>query len=79
MRFAVKDTGPGIPKEQLPHLFNRYWQARKLAQEGSGLGLYIAKGIIEAHGGQLWVESQVGSGSTFFFTLPVVTGPGMAR
>ncbi|HZI05384.1 MAG TPA: ATP-binding protein, partial [Archangium sp.] len=75
VRFAVKDTGPGIPKEQLPHLFNRYWQAKKRAQEGAGLGLYIAKGIIEAHGGQLWVESQVGSGSTFFFTLPVAGGP----
>ncbi|QRN98378.1 GAF domain-containing protein [Archangium violaceum] len=73
VRFAVKDTGPGIPAEQLPHLFNRYWQAKKRAREGTGLGLYIAKGIIEAHGGQLWVESQVGSGSTFFFTLPVAT------
>ncbi|QRK05704.1 GAF domain-containing protein [Archangium violaceum] len=72
-RFAVRDTGPGIPKEQLPNLFNRYWQAKKRAREGTGLGLYIAKGIVEAHGGQLWVESQVGSGSTFFFTLPVVT------
>jgi two-component system, chemotaxis family, sensor kinase Cph1 len=71
VRFSVKDTGPGIPAEQLPHLFNRYWQARKRAREGTGLGLYIAKGIIEAHGGELWVESQVGSGSTFFFTLPV--------
>jgi len=71
VRFTVKDTGPGIPQEQLPHLFNRYWQAKKRAQEGTGLGLYIAKGIIEAHGGQLWVESQMGSGSTFFFTLPV--------
>lgn len=75
VRFSVKDTGPGIPEEQLPHLFNRYWQAKKRAQEGAGLGLYIAKGIIEAHGGQLWVESQVGSGSTFFFTLPVAEGP----
>jgi len=74
VRFAVKDTGPGIPQEQLPHLFNRYWQAKKRAQEGTGLGLYIAKGIIEAHGGQLWVESQVGSGTTFFFTLPVAGG-----
>jgi two-component system, chemotaxis family, sensor kinase Cph1 len=75
VRFTVRDSGPGIPADQLPHLFNRYWQARKRSREGTGLGLYIAKGIIEAHGGQLWVESQVGSGSTFFFTLPVVEGP----
>ncbi|WNG50443.1 GAF domain-containing protein [Archangium minus] len=72
VRFAVKDTGTGIPEEQLPNLFNRYWQAKERAREGTGLGLYIAKGIIEAHGGKLWVESQVGSGSTFFFTLPRV-------
>jgi len=71
VRFSVSDTGPGIPAEQLPHLFNRYWQARKRSQEGTGLGLYIAKGIVEAHGGQLWVESHPGAGSTFFFTLPV--------
>jgi light-regulated signal transduction histidine kinase (bacteriophytochrome) len=71
LRFAVKDTGPGIPEDQLPHLFNRYWQARKRSQEGSGLGLYIAKGIVEAHKGRLWAESTVGVGSTFFFDLPI--------
>jgi light-regulated signal transduction histidine kinase (bacteriophytochrome) len=67
--FAIRDTGPGIAPEQLSHLFNRYWQARK-AREGTGLGLYIAKGIIEAHGGRIWAESEQGRGSTFYFTLP---------
>jgi chemotaxis family two-component system sensor kinase Cph1 len=75
VRFAVSDTGPGIPQEQLPHLFNRYWQAKRRAREGTGLGLYIAKGIVEGHGGQMWVESTPGSGSTFFFTLPMITRP----
>jgi signal transduction histidine kinase len=75
MRFCVSDTGPGIPEEQQPHLFNRYWQARKQGGEGSGLGLYIAKGIVEAHGGRLWVESKPGAGSTFFFTLPLAGQP----
>jgi signal transduction histidine kinase len=71
--FAVSDTGPGIAHEDIPHVFERYWQARKTAHQGTGLGLSIAKGIVEAHGGRIWVESQVGKGSTFFFTLPVST------
>jgi chemotaxis family two-component system sensor kinase Cph1 len=70
--FAIRDTGPGIDPEQLSHLFNRYWQARKTAHAGTGLGLYIAKGIVEAHKGRIWVESQKGLGSTFSFTLPAV-------
>ncbi len=71
IRFAIRDTGPGIPREQLPQLFNRYWQARKQESKGAGLGLYIVKGIIEAHGGRVWVDSEEGRGSTFYFTLPV--------
>ncbi len=70
VRFFVSDTGPGIPTDQLPHIFERFWQAKRTARLGTGLGLTIAKGIIEAHGGQIGVESQVGGGSTFFFTLP---------
>jgi PAS domain S-box-containing protein len=70
VRFSVKDTGPGIPAEQLPHLFDRYWQARDKARMGTGLGLFIARGIVAAHGGQIWVESIVGKGTTFSFTLP---------
>jgi signal transduction histidine kinase len=73
VRFAVIDTGPGIPPEQVPHIFGRFWQARSSDQRGIGLGLAIAKGIVEAHNGRIWVESQVGLGSTFYFTLPCVT------
>jgi light-regulated signal transduction histidine kinase (bacteriophytochrome) len=71
IRFAIRDTGPGIPREQLPQIFNRYWQARKQESKGTGLGLYIVKGIIEAHGGRVWADSEEGRGSTFYFTLPV--------
>jgi signal transduction histidine kinase len=70
VRFGVVDTGPGIPPEQVPHIFGRFWQAKPSDRRGIGLGLAIAKGIIEAHSGRIWVESRVGSGSTFYFTLP---------
>jgi signal transduction histidine kinase len=73
VRFAVIDTGPGIPAEQLPHIFGRFWQAKSSDRRGIGLGLAIAKGIVEAHSGRIWVESSVGLGSTFYFTLPVAT------
>ena len=72
VRFAVIDTGPGIPAEQLPHIFGRFWQAKTSDRRGIGLGLAIAKGIVEAHNGRIWVESSVGLGSTFYFTLPAV-------
>ena len=72
VRFAVTDTGPGIPPEQVPHIFGRFWQAKSSDRRGIGLGLAIAKGIVEAHNGRIWVESQVGLGSTFYFTLPSV-------
>jgi signal transduction histidine kinase len=72
VRFGVIDTGPGIPAEQLPHIFGRFWQA-KSDHRGIGLGLAIAKGIVEAHNGRIWVESHVGLGSTFYFTLPTAT------
>jgi signal transduction histidine kinase len=68
--FTVADTGPGIPSEQLPHVFDRYWQARRSGHEGTGLGLYIAKGIVEAHGGRIWAESPPGSGARLHFSLP---------
>ena len=74
VRFFVSDTGKGITPEHLPHLFERYWQP-KGAREGAGLGLPIAKGIIEAHGGYILVESEPGKGSTFSFTLPVSEAP----
>jgi len=69
-RFSITDSGPGIPRTRLAHVFDRYWQADETAQGGRGLGLFIAKGIIEAHRGRIWVESEVGKGSTFSFTLP---------
>jgi signal transduction histidine kinase len=72
VRFTVRDSGCGIPPEQLPHVFDRFWQARRGArQRGTGLGLAISKGIVEAHGGTMDAESEVGRGSTFRFTLPV--------
>jgi signal transduction histidine kinase len=71
VRFEVRDTGPGIPAEHLPHVFGQFWQAKRADRRGIGLGLAIAKGIVEAHGGKIWVESTCGVGSTFFFTLPV--------
>ena len=67
--FSVADTGPGIPADHLPHLFDRFWQARPTDRRGAGLGLAISKGIVEAHGGQIWVESTVGAGSAFYFTI----------
>ncbi|HYO57752.1 sensor histidine kinase [Archangium sp.] len=71
VRISVKDNGPGIPPEDVPHLFERFWRASGVSERGTGLGLSIVKSIVEAHGGTLWVESQVGVGSTFVFTLPV--------
>jgi PAS domain S-box-containing protein len=70
IRFAVSDTGGGILPEHLPHLFDRFWQARTSGRAGAGLGLSIAKGIVEAHGGRIWCQSDGVHGSTFHFTLP---------
>ncbi len=70
--FWVADTGAGITPESLPHIFDRFWQASRGQRRGVGLGLPIAKGIVEAHGGRIWVESTFGRGSTFFFTIPTV-------
>ena len=73
--FDVADTGPGIPPEQLANIFGRFWQANRADQRGIGLGLSIAKGIIEAHGERLRVASSVGVGSTFSFTLAAARTP----
>jgi signal transduction histidine kinase/DNA-binding response OmpR family regulator len=70
IRIAVTDTGPGIATDQLPHVFGRFWQGTRADRRGIGLGLAIAKGIIDAHGGRIWVESPAGEGATFYFTLP---------
>lgn len=74
IQISVRDTGSGIPAENLPHLFDRFWQARGARRGGAGLGLAIAKGIVEAHGGRIWVESELGAGSTFGFSLPLEGG-----
>jgi PAS domain S-box-containing protein len=71
--FWVADTGGGIPSENLPRVFDRFWTATRTGRQGAGLGLPITKGIVEAHGGRIWVESTVGSGSTFFFTIPRIS------
>ncbi|HLL53475.1 MAG TPA: GAF domain-containing sensor histidine kinase [Myxococcaceae bacterium] len=71
VRVSVRDSGPGISHEHLPHVFERFWQGASEAQMGVGLGLAIAKGIVEAHSGKIWVNSQPGVGTTFFFTLPL--------
>jgi signal transduction histidine kinase/DNA-binding NarL/FixJ family response regulator len=70
VRIRVADTGVGIAPEHLPHLFDRFWQANRKAKGGAGLGLAITKAIVEALGGEVGVESDPGSGSVFWFTLP---------
>ena len=75
--FQVADTGPGIPEEHLPHIFERFYRvdkARSRKEGGSGVGLTVAKGLVEAMGGRIFVESRVGEGTTFTFTLPLYTG-----
>jgi signal transduction histidine kinase len=74
-RFEVRDTGPGIASQHLPHVFDRFWKAEAGGHKGTGLGLYIAKGIVESHRGRIWVESRVGSGSAFMFELPIAQPP----
>jgi signal transduction histidine kinase len=71
IQFSVKDAGPGIPQDQLARIFDRFWQGPGTPEKGTGLGLFIVKGIVEAHGGKVWATTKVGVGTTFFFTLPV--------
>jgi signal transduction histidine kinase len=71
VKFFVRDTGPGIQKDQMRNLFQQYWQAKGTASQGTGLGLSIARGIVEAHGGRISAESNFGQGSTFYFLLPI--------
>jgi PAS domain S-box-containing protein len=75
VRFSVSDTGSGIAEDDLPHIFQRFYQARKTRRGGAGLGLSIAKGIVEAHGGCIGVTSKAGAGSTFYFEIPVNRQP----
>jgi signal transduction histidine kinase len=68
--FCVRDTGPGIPRQHQARLFERYWTGRTGDRRGVGLGLYITRGIVEAHGGRIWVESAPGEGSAFYVLVP---------
>ena len=74
--FAVSDDGPGISEEDVKHLFERYWRSADATYKGTGLGLAIARGIVNAHGGRIWVESELGHGATFFFTIPAAGAAG---
>ncbi|HTB57448.1 MAG TPA: PAS domain-containing protein [Polyangia bacterium] len=71
IRFSVSDTGAGVPVDQIGRVFDRFFQGAARGSAGAGLGLYIARGIVEAHGGRIWVDSQVGRGTTFSFALPI--------
>jgi signal transduction histidine kinase/CheY-like chemotaxis protein len=75
VRFTVADSGPGIAPQDIRRVFERFWQAAPTASQGTGLGLYIAKGIVEAHGGKIWVESEPGAGAKFHFTVPLFRAP----
>lgn len=75
VRFWVADTGPGIPERDREHVFTPFWQALPRSRGGTGLGLSITKGLIEAHGGHVWVDSVVGRGSVFSFTLYCASEP----
>jgi PAS domain S-box-containing protein len=70
LHLSVADTGPGISPEDQERLFDRFWQVSRKDKLGAGLGLSIAKGIVEAHGGRIWVESREGDGSTFWLSIP---------
>ncbi len=82
LEVAVEDTGPGIPPEELGAIFEKFHQVRRDGQgkfQGTGLGLAIAKSLIELHGGRIWVESEVGRGSRFLFTLPAANAEPFAE
>lgn len=76
IRFTVRDTGDGIPSEYLPRIFERFVQVPGATSGGAGLGLPIARKIVEAHGGRIWAESEPGQGSQFHFTIPIAASRG---
>jgi signal transduction histidine kinase len=72
IQFCIADTGSGIPPTMLESIFERFWQVGKNDRRGLGLGLYISRCIVEAHGGRIWAESTLGAGSRFCFTVPAM-------
>ncbi len=74
LRFCVSDTGAGIPEDSLEAIFERFWQVGRNDRRGLGLGLYISRCIVEAHGGRIWAESTRGEGTTVCFRIPAVAG-----
>jgi signal transduction histidine kinase len=70
--FFVRDTGPGIPRDELATLFGPLWRSSQSSYKGAGLGFAIARGIVEAHGGEIWADSEIGAGTTVRFALPTV-------
>jgi two-component system sensor kinase FixL len=75
VRFSVRDTGPGIAPENQAHVWDRFWKSRTANRHGAGLGLAIARGIVQAHGGRIGLETALGEGSVFTFTLPLHPPP----
>ncbi|MBL9002755.1 MAG: hypothetical protein JNJ46_00845 [Myxococcales bacterium] len=73
--FRVRDSGSGIPAQRIPHLFDRFWQADRADHRGAGLGLAIVRGLVQAHGGNIRVESSEGQGTTVFFSIPLAKRP----
>ena len=69
--FSIADQGPGLGDDELRHIFEPYWSADKRGKSGTGLGLFIARGIVAAHGGRIWAESRPGAGATFHVRLPL--------
>jgi PAS domain S-box-containing protein len=79
VQISVRDRGDGIPPDQLMHVFDRFWSGHAADRRGAGLGLTIAKGIVEAHGGRIWVKSRKNEGSTFTFAVPLHELPAHAQ
>ena len=76
IHLFVADSGPGVPADDIPHVFDRYWTARRHARaRGTGVGLAIVRGIVDAHGGHVWVEANAGGGARFILALPIASGP----
>jgi signal transduction histidine kinase len=71
----VQDNGTGMPREVQEHIFERLYRGGDRHQQGMGLGLYVSKGIVDAHGGRIWCESELGKGSTFHLSLPTCMQP----